>query len=252
MKLVFEKFESSLEMTKGSVNVLCFEDKQLFSNCVFSVLNYFSGGCPEPAVLFNEGKEQKAKDVLLIVGDPASYSLNDKALQSAALKRMSQLFVEDEFVRSNAQKFNAELSYIVQELFLQLNGNYDMPDEWEIQKYLKSLGFCIDESNINNIFDKLMLLLNVLADLLPNKVIVFINLLTYLTEQQLLSFLEQVKALNLIVLSYEVSNPAFQLHVDNGIYIDANFLEQHLSPKQTVLYSKDFAPFEVLEQRHFG
>jgi CRISPR type II-A-associated protein Csn2 len=247
MKMVFEKFESSIELKPASVNVLRFEDKNLFSRCVYSMQQLFPANCPEPAYFFEDEKELKSKDVLFVVGDVVFFDLNDKSIIAAALKKVSAMFVEDELARNFAAQHNEMIVEVVADMFNQLSGNYDLADDWDSSKYLKAMGFCVDESNINSLADKISQLLYLSADLMPKKVITFVNLMTYLTEEQCASFCQQVKALDLTVLLYEIGESFLSEYFDNGIFVDANYLEYRILPSSAVSCSRELTPFEVLE-----
>jgi CRISPR type II-A-associated protein Csn2 len=251
MKMVFKNFEQQLEIQAGKVNVLRFENKELFSRCVHSLCCLFEDGCLEPAYFFEGTKEKKPKDVLFLVGDLAFFDLNDKAFAAAALKKVSAMLIEDEAVREESERLNNLLLQITFDTLNQLSANYDLVDEWDASKYLKSMGFCI-EREVENLFEKALQILCLSADLLPEKILVFVNLATYLTQEQQVEFSRQVEAMNLLVLSYEIGDTFKSQHIDSGIFVDANFLEYQILSKEAVSCSRDFAPFEVLGQRHFG
>jgi CRISPR type II-A-associated protein Csn2 len=138
------------------------------------------------------------------------------------------MVVEDEVSRSLANQLNENILEIITNLLDQMNANYDLADDWDSQKYLKAMGFCIDESGVAGVFDKAILLLGVIADLMPDVILVFVNLMTYLSDEQCHEFCNQVKALELTVLTYEIGSTIIPEYFDNGLYVDANYLESSL------------------------
>ena len=62
MRLVFEKFETPLELRTDALNVLRIQDQSLYARCALSLSQGFPPDCLEPASFFTkEDKEVKPK-----------------------------------------------------------------------------------------------------------------------------------------------------------------------------------------------
>lgn len=91
-----------------------------------------------------------------------------------------------------------------------------------------------------------------MADLFPDKVIAFVNLPVYLTKAQYNELCELAVSLQLCVLSYEQGGSVGNGNLENMLYVDKDYLEVNHLAQMAVPSSREFARFEVLEQRHSG
>lgn len=227
MKMVFEKFESSLEIKRDALNVLRVADPSLYARCALSLAQGFSSLSLEPACFFtDDGKEISSAKLLFFAGDPLLIDLNDKRIVTQAIKIVSERIILEDSVIQRLEALNYEMEDAFEDQFIQMFGNYSFADEWDSGKYLKSLGFCIDESKDRTVFERLMHYLRIMSDLFPDKIISFVNLPTYLTDTQYNEICETAAALQLRVLSYEQKTCSSRKNLENVLYIDENYLEQ--------------------------
>ena len=120
---------------------------------------------------------------------------------------------------------NEQMEDMLEGQFLQMTGDYCLADDWEVSKYLKMLGFRIDDTEDVTVYQKLVHFIKLVADLYPDWVIAFVNLPSYLTAQQYNEFCNLVIALQLRVLSYEQSDIRRRSNLENVLYIDSDYLE---------------------------
>lgn len=226
MKMVFEKFESSLPIQKNAINVIRIEDRSLFARCAQSLASGFSENCLEPAFFFdNENHELKPDKILFFLGDPISIDLNDKRILSQAIKVLASRAISESNIIQRLETLNYQIEDLFEELFIQMSADYSFVSELDISKELKLFGFSIEENNCLDIPTKLNHLLRIMADLFPNKIVCFVNLRTYLSDKQYNEFCQLAVALQIRILSYEQGSSARFENLDNGLFIDANYLE---------------------------
>ena len=227
MRLVFRKFERSLSLKTDAVNVVRVEDPALFARCALSLAQGFPDDSLEPAYFFtDDNKEVKANKVLYFAGDLLFLNLNDKRIVTQALKFIVTRMVEEGSSLNSLERLNLEMESVLEDQFLQMQADYCVTEEWDATKYLKMLGFGIDDSSDRTLFEKLLHFLRLMTDLFPDQVIAFVNLPNYLTAEQYNVFCEQVASLQLCVLSYEQGLRTAQSDFENVLSIDANYLEQ--------------------------
>lgn len=227
MKLVFEKFEAPLSLRRDALNVLRVEDPSLFSRCALSLAQGFPPDALEPVFFFSDdGREIKASKILYFAGDLLSLDLNDRRIVAQAIKVVAERMALEENAGYALEIINCEMEDIFAEQFVQMSANYYLADDWDLSKYLKMLGFGVDDSEDRTVYEKLQHFLRISADLFPEKVIAIVNASNYLTDAQYNEFCELVASLQLCVLSYEQGLRVAAGHLENVLSIDINYLEK--------------------------
>lgn len=226
MKIVFDTFETPLELRQDKVNVLRIADKPLFSRCVASLAECGSSELLENFVIVdNEGKERKTSDVLYFAGDPVHLDCGDKKLLALAVKKITAMLMGSPDVVERAVLLNGEIQQIICDELVQLSGSYSIPDRWSAGKFLKSLGFCIDVSDDATLFDRTCHFVQIAGDLFPDKILVFVHANTYMSESEYQDFCKLVVAQGIIVLSCELGDNCDFSYLENGKYVDDYYLE---------------------------
>lgn len=226
MRMVFEKFESSLVLRHDALNVLRIEDPSLYARCALSLAQGFSEEALEPAFFFDDGgREVKASKALYFAGDALLLDLNDKRIANQLIKTIvGRLVTEGDSVQA-LERTNCLMEEVFEDQFLQMSADYQFADEWDAAKYLKLLGVEVDASEDHTVYDKVQHYMRVMADLFPDKVIALINLPLYLTEKQYSAICELVASLQLCVLSYERGAATAAGNLENVLLIDRDYLE---------------------------
>lgn len=226
MKIVFEAFETPLKLRQDKVNVLRIADNTLFSRCVASLANYESPELLENFVVVDcEGKQRKTKDALYFAGDPVDLDCGDKKLLALAVKKITAMLMESPDAVERAVLLNEEIQQIVYGELVQLSGAYAIPDRWSADKFLKSLGFCVDVSGDATLFDRTCHFVQIAGDLFPDKILVFVHADTYMSESEYQDFCKLVIAQGIMVLSCEFGDSREFSYLENGKYVDSYYLE---------------------------
>lgn len=227
MRLVFEKFEKSLALRTDAINVLKVEDPSLFARCALSLAQGFPSDALEPACIFSDDdREISMSKVLYFVGDALCIDLNDKRIVAAGIKSIVNRMLNLDGEIDALEKKNFEMESVFENQFVQMSADYVLADSWDATKYLKMLGFGVDDSGDVTVYDKVQHFLRIAADLFPEKIIAFVNLQVYLTRDQYVELCKMIASLELCVLSYEQGVLYDSEHFENVLFIDANYLER--------------------------
>lgn len=227
MKLVFEKFDSALPLRRDAVNVLRIEDRSLYARCALSLAQRFSADSLEPAFFFDDnGCEVKASKVLYFAGDVLAIDLNDRRIVAAAMKKVLARVVSEGDCVGLMEEMNCRIEEVFEGQFEQMNADYYFSESWDAAKYLKMAGFAIDDAGDRTVFDRLTHFIRICADLFPENVIAFVNAPVYLTDEQYNEFCELAVAQQLRVLSYEQGGGNKFGNLENGLHIDADYIEE--------------------------
>lgn len=226
MRMVFRGFESNIDLRKDAINVLRVQDRALYARCCLSLSQMFADGVPEPAAFYDDfDKELKAKDCLVFAGDLLTLDLNEREIISKAAKKIAQMLIDDQATLARMESNNYAIEDIFAEAFFQMTADYTFRNDWDIGKYLKAFGFGVDTSESDTLYEKACQYLRISADLFPGKVIAFVNLNTFLSQDEYCGICECIVAEELIVLSYEVGKDSKFMDLENGLFIDMNYLE---------------------------
>ncbi|WP_321519317.1 type II-A CRISPR-associated protein Csn2 [uncultured Bacteroides sp.] len=202
MKIQFIDLEYSVECDAEFVSVLQVNDARLFSKIVFSLASGETLKALEPYMIFEGETEIKSKERLMLISDLIYLPLRDRAIVTKLYERFNALIFEDEEMRISLEEINNTLIDKLAEVGFQLQGEYDFTLEWDARKYLKTFDFgvCIDSDLL---FDKLIGFLEVASDIFPEKLLIFVNLKSFLTENELVAFYQAVISLKIQVLLVE-------------------------------------------------
>ena len=226
MKIVFDTFETPLELRQEKVNVLRIADKPLFSRCVASLADCESSELLENFVIVDsEGKERKTSDVLYFAGDPVHLDCGDKKLLALAVKKITAMLMDSPDIVERAVLLNEEIQQIVFGELVQLSGSYSIPGRWCADKFLKSLGFCVDVTGDATLFDRTCHFVQIAADLFPDKILVFVHANTYMSESEYQYFCKLVIAQGIMVLSCELGDNCDFSYLENGKFVDNYYIE---------------------------
>jgi CRISPR type II-A-associated protein Csn2 len=226
MKLAFQKFENQLELKKGFINILRIEDKKLFANCAQSMACGFAPDVLEPATFYEGEKALKPKDCLYFVGDLLTLDLNDKKIIAAAIKKIISMMVLEDELKQKLECAALSIEEEYENQTMQLSADYVFANDWDDEIFLKAFGFRIDDADCKTLFDRLKMFFRIAADLFPQKVLAFVNLDTFLSDEQYDELKVIIAAEELIVFSYESGPKRAFTNFENGLFVDADYLEE--------------------------
>ena len=203
MRLVLEGFEKPVEITPGVVTTLQIANSALFARLSRALLSCDGEGPFERFSLWDGDARVKEKDALLVVSDPLNLPFDHRLLYSAVVKRMEREFLEDEELRGEIERLAEALSGKFLSMGLGYNSDYTFAADWDFKRYLKMMSFGVESQLEKPYLDNLTTFLSLALDAHCKQVIVFVNLKTFLTENEFKTFCEQVFFTGLSVLLLE-------------------------------------------------
>lgn len=175
------------------------ESPELFAQYLGELLNQSSG--KEGNFVLSDGNKEilLSKSVEIIV-DPLSVNINDKKIISKVYSELLEIANDESmFLRTR------EVIGILQQYFMDLEYNYGttlmMDDDIELQGLFKILGIKVESENLT-LLEKLTQYIALQRNLLNKKLIIFVNLRSYLTTNQLDDLFEYAKynEINLLLI----------------------------------------------------
>ena len=181
MIMAYSKLNLRMEFIENTVNVLVLEDPVQFSEIVY-LLKCDEKVLESPFVLSESDKFLQISKEMEIIVDPFSLDFNSRKIQQQLYKEME--IVATEFDVEKAE-VNGRMLYLIegiQERLQYQNIAYNLEFSWENLLKLYQVHF---EPLCESLLEKLVEYIKIASNLLNLKVIGFVNLKLYLTEEQL-------------------------------------------------------------------
>lgn len=225
MRLVFSGLENPLKLTAGETSVLQVENSALFARIVSSLQTGLGHQAMEPYSLWEDDGEVKPGNALMVVPDALNLPWDDRAFMTTITKRVEREFLEDEDLRMQVEEAERAIKMRLSRLNLGFNADLGFGLEWDLKRYLKFLGFGAAPQEDRSFLDNLLNILSFALDADCRKTIVFVNLKTFLTENELQMLYDHVFFLKLSLLLLENKIDTMSYRHENKLAVDLQFLE---------------------------
>lgn len=225
MRLVFSGLENPLKLTAGETSVLQVENSALLARIVSSLQTGLGHQAMEPYSLWEDDGEVKPGNALMVVPDALNLPWDDRAFMTTITKRVEREFLEDEDLRMQVEEAERAIKMRLSRLNLGFNADLGFGLEWDLKRYLKFLGFGAAPQEDRSFLDNLLNFLSFALDAGCRKTIVFVNLKTFLTENELQMLYDHVFFLKLSLLLLENKIDTMSYRHENKLAVDLQFLE---------------------------
>lgn len=225
MRLVFSGLEHAIELEQGVASVLQVENQALFTRLVTSLMTGEGRYASEPYTLWMGEDEVKPKDAFVLITDPLRLPWDDRAFTAAISKKLEREFLEDEDLRLEIESSERLIREHLASLSLGLNADFSFGLEWDLKRYLKFAGFGVAFREESSYLDNLLNFLSFALDAGCKKTLVFVNLKTFLTKNELKSLYEQVFFSKISVLLLENKKDTISYGHERKLTVDLQFLE---------------------------
>ena len=226
MNVYFTGLQAPLLVDEQAVSVLEVHNRALFARLSGSLMSGAGADAVEPYTIWGSyGEELSPSGQFLAVTCPLDLPWGNKALSSGLASHVEQLMFEDEGARRDVEDAFALLRSRLCQLALSLESEYAFDINWELKRYLRTYGFGVELVDDEPLLDKLIKFLALVKDASLNKVILFVNLKLFLTENELELFYEQAFFSKLRILLVENAYDALRYERERKYVIDQDFLE---------------------------
>lgn len=227
MKLTFEG-HSPLTIDPGYPCVLQIEPSGLFAKVAESLFSCEGRYAGESYTLWDlvdgEWVECNPRNSLLYIPNPFDLPWMEKCLGGEVLKRVEVDFVNDEEFRHHFEELERGISSRIMSLSDPYSADYSLAVEWDMTKLLKMLGFGIDADPSAKLIDNLISFLSLALDSRLEKVIVFVNLKTFLTENEVQRLYEHCFFTKRKVILLENKRDDNKYEYERKTVVDLDFL----------------------------
>ena len=179
----------------------------------------------EPFTLWEGDAEVKPSSALLVVPNVFDLPWDDRALMGEVLKRIEREFLEDEDLRRAIEAMDSSLSEKLLGLGFGMNSDYGFGLEWDLKRYLKFRGFGVGRRADESLLDNLLNFISLALDAGCKKAIVFVNVKTFLTNNEVKALFDHVFYSKMKVLLLENKCDGNVYDYERKMIVDLHFLE---------------------------
>ena len=225
MRLVFDGLERAIEIQAGRPVVLQVENQAFFSRLIQAMATQEGRYAIEPYSVWNDESEVAPKMATLLISDVFDLPWGDRSLLGEVLKRIEKDLIDDEEARLDLEKVERLLASRLMSLSSGLSADYTFEIEWDLARNLKMLGFGVDAMPGYKLIDNLITFLSLALDSRCQKILVFVNLKTFLTKNELKLFYEHVFYTGTHVVLFENKQDNNNYQHKRKYTVDQDFLE---------------------------
>lgn len=193
--------DGSLEIFRGKINILALENRNLFAKTVFEVFRENS-----ELRFFDTENYDEFREILLI-SDMFDFDTNSAKMIKLLYENIERKIFGEEVREKLVAKFYELQADLGEMLFSENDLELKNEKEFAIKDLLKFYGIKIDWSRAENFCENFYQILDVAAELLPSKMLIFANVLPYFSENDFAKIAEYVWQKNLRILLIESSRP---------------------------------------------
>lgn len=225
IKINFEHLDESIELTKGSVTIMVVESNAILGKIAYSLCDRSSGYFK----IFDENYKPLLEKRILTIFNPLQFDFDDKSVKNLIYTYIIEQINMDIDFKQNLEN---QYQHMVSDLSEYLMNNIDIDllcnNTVDIKDILKLAGISVNIENVTCVFDKIQLLLEVLKEIMENKLLIFINLNTMLTKEEYKLIVEQIDLNKQTVLLIEGNLEHLEEYsyfcLDNDFYLYQNML----------------------------
>ena len=229
MKISFEGRKSPLVVDPGCPAVFQIEPPGLFARVVESLFSCEGRCASEKYTVWklagDDWEECSPKNSFLFASNVFDLPWSSRDLSGEILKRIESDFIADEEFRFQFEELERRISARVMSLSDPYSADYSLSIEWDMAKLLKMLGFGIGPEPGVKLIDNLISFLSLALDFRLEKAIIFVNLKTFLTRNEIQRLYEHCFFTKRKVILLENKRDDNEYEYERKTVIDLDFLE---------------------------
>ena len=182
MKLVYTELEQQLVFQENKVNVLVVEHKELFRRMI-NELNEQLEGVENGFTLSVDNKILKIEKEVCLILNPFALEINARKALTGLYNELSKLGLNEEnYVKTCRLK--GEIAEYIYDLLNQVDYALEFQDDFGLQNLFKALEVQF-EAGEGEFLESIVHFMDVCAKFQKVKILAFVNLKTYLTDDEL-------------------------------------------------------------------
>ena len=197
--------ENKIILSPDTVNVLAVESPKQFYAFVSQLYEQCDGG--EGEFVFVDGDKQISADKIAdMIVNPIALDFNGKKNLNCLYKKLEKVFNDGEGI-IKLNKINSLAADLLYDLFSDVNVSLDFSD-MSITEFIKAHSVRISQS-YDGFLEKIICYINVLISVDGYKAVIFVNLKSYLSDEQLILLYDhcEKEKISLLLIESNVARP---------------------------------------------
>lgn len=205
MKLVYMELEQQLIFQENMVNVLVIEHKKLFRKMVYELGNQIDGA-NGGFILSDNNKLLKIDKEISLVLNPFTLDINSRKALTSLYNELNELGMNEENYLKTC-KLKSELAGYTYGLLNQVDYALKFQDDFALPSLFKALEVQFEVGE-GDFLERLVHFIDVSSKFQKVKIIVFVNLKTYLTDEEIQELYKEAfyRKLNLLLLENSIEH----------------------------------------------
>ena len=203
MKLVYTELEQQLVFQENKVNVLVIEQKELFRRMIQELDKQISGE-EGGFVLSDNNKTMKIDKEICLILNPFALDINSRKALTGLYNELGKLGLNEEnYLKTCSLK--GQIAEYIYDLLNQVDYALKFQDDFNLQSMFKALEVEF-EAGEENFLEGLVYFMDVCSKFQKIKILAFVNLKTYLTNDDLQKFYKEAfyRKMHLLLLENSI------------------------------------------------
>lgn len=203
MKLVYTELEQQLVFQENKVNVLVIEQKELFRRMIQELDKQISGE-EGGFVLSDNNKTMRIDKEICLILNPFALDINSRKALTGLYNELGKLGLNEEnYLKTCSLK--GQIAEYIYDLLNQVDYALKFQDDFNLQSLFKALEVEF-EAGEENFLEGLVYFMDVCSKFQKIKILAFVNLKTYLTNDDLQKFYKEAfyRKMHLLLLENSI------------------------------------------------
>lgn len=226
MKIVISSFDNVINLSDEYTQVIEMSDKALFSKISESFYLLCNGEkLQESILLFDKDDTKDFSKHAIFLTSPLLVDIDSKSIQAKLQDAILHLIIHDPERSSEIKKaffeFVSKLTLFSDEIDLPI----DWPSDPDWSKILKCMNPKIDLDNSKNLFERLLLFLEIVSCLRLSSFLILCNFKCFFSDDQLIALYKASRYHAIPLLLIEPSHAENWLDGEHKIWVDEDYVE---------------------------
>lgn len=220
MKIVHPKINSKIEISDHEISVIVIEEPDFFSELLIDIkkqINNFEGN----TVLSVSNEPVSFRKYVELITDPLSIEMNNRVILKKVIAAMEKCG-QDAVYYERTQKLLAEIETYINDLSLNFDAEIECHDI-SFQQILKATELTVADE-YSRLVDKIYAYMELIREFEGDKLFIFVNLSSYIGNEQLQEFVNTVIGHSFRVLLID-SHDSERLDKENRLIVDCDLCE---------------------------
>lgn len=185
MKLRLNNFQNDIDLLDGTINIIEVHNVKYYAKLIQSINDKINGYETNEILLLTDSEEvmKFEKEVIMVI-DLYNIDYNSKKIISKIYDLISVEIKNSQ--ENDLEEILVKLRHYVDMKLMELPFEFQIKEDIDVEEILKLFSVKIEDTTYQTIFEKIEVLIDIIANLKIAKVLIMPNLKLYLTDKELI------------------------------------------------------------------